>query len=79
MLSVFSFTDASGDLSFTRKLWNMFCGISSLPPPDISAEEKLKAEQKMTTIVENPKWKLFALFNAILLCGIGVFIFAYFG
>ncbi|XP_072040859.1 sodium/glucose cotransporter 4-like isoform X2 [Amphiura filiformis] len=71
--------DASGDLSFTRKLWNMLCGISSLAPPEISPEDKLRAEQKMTTIVEPRKWKIFAAANAILLCGAGVFVFAYFG
>ena len=55
------------------------CGISSLPPPEISPEEKAKMEAKMTSIKEEPRWKLFATANAVLLCGVGVFVFAYFG
>ena len=55
------------------------CGISSLPPPEISKEEKAKMEAKMTNIKEDPKWGMFATANAVLLIGVGVFVFAYFG
>lgn len=69
---------ASGELTTTRRVWNIVCGVQRTPPPVLTEEEKERAEKKMTSIREKPRWRNFAVVNAILLCGVGVFVFAYF-
>lgn len=58
-------------------LW--FCGLSTVPTPTLSQEERAALERRLTSIEEKPLWKTVCNVNAIILLTINVFLWAYFG
>ncbi|NWI03126.1 SC5A9 protein, partial [Tichodroma muraria] len=78
-------TAASGDeeeAAAKPPCWKMvylwFCGLPTGPKPTLSQEERAALEQRLTSIEEEPLWKIVCDVNAILLLAVSVFLWAYF-
>ncbi|XP_041368703.1 sodium/glucose cotransporter 4-like isoform X2 [Gigantopelta aegis] len=54
------------------------CGIKEQKMSTLSKEERLALQVKMTSIKENPKWRLILNMNAIILMGITAFIIGFY-
>ncbi|XP_072171516.1 sodium/glucose cotransporter 4-like [Diadema setosum] len=67
--------------SFLGKTWNFLCSIDTSVPDvePLSEEEKRALERKMTSIVERPLIMKIVAWNGVLLAGVGVFLFAFYG
>ncbi|NWU45708.1 SC5A9 protein, partial [Hylia prasina] len=78
-------TVASGDkeeAAAKPPCWKMvflwMCGLSTVPTPSLSEEEKAALEQRLTSIEEKPLWRHVCNVSAILLLAVNVFLWAYY-
>ncbi|XP_063970391.1 sodium/glucose cotransporter 4-like [Lytechinus pictus] len=72
---------AAARTSFLGKSWNFLCSIDTTldDKPPMTEKEKMELERKLTSIEEKPLVKKIVAWNAVLLCGVGVFLFAFYG
>ncbi|KAG7332523.1 hypothetical protein KOW79_004357 [Hemibagrus wyckioides] len=61
-----------------RRVGMWLCGLSEAPKPDLSREEQLAMEKKLTSIEEEPLWRNVCNINAIILLTANVFLWGYF-
>ncbi|KAK3566464.1 hypothetical protein QTP86_033990 [Hemibagrus guttatus] len=61
-----------------RRVGMWLCGLSEAPITDLSREEQLAMEKKLTNIEEEPLWKSVCNINAIILLTANVFLWGYF-
>ncbi|KAM9475768.1 sodium/glucose cotransporter 4 [Clarias gariepinus] len=61
-----------------RRVGMWLCGLSEAPKPELSREEQLAMEKKLTSIEEQPIWRNVCNINAILLLTANVFLWGYF-
>lgn len=54
------------------------CGLSEAPKLELSREEQLAMEKKLTSIEEKPIWRNVCNVNAIILLTANVFLWGYF-
>ena len=65
--------------SFSRRAWNLACGITDAPPaPELTDEEKAEARRKLTSLDEDPFWSRVVLVALCICMAFGVFVTAYF-
>lgn len=61
-----------------RRVGMWLCGLSEAPKPELSREEQLAMEKKLTSIEEEPIWRNVCNINAIILLAANVFLWGYF-
>lgn len=61
-----------------RRAGMWLCGLSEAPKPELSREEQLAMEKKLTSIEEEPIWRNVCNINAIILLAANVFLWGYF-
>ncbi|KAI5610178.1 sodium/glucose cotransporter 4 [Silurus asotus] len=71
------------EMNMERRVWwrrvgMWLCGLSEAPKPELSREEQLAMEKKLTSIKEEPIWRNVCNINAIILLTANVFLWGYF-
>ncbi|KAI5095110.1 sodium/glucose cotransporter 4 [Silurus meridionalis] len=71
------------EMNMERRVWwrrvgMWLCGLSEAPKPELSQEEQLAMEKKLTSIEEEPIWRNVCNINAIILLTANVFLWGYF-
>lgn len=61
-----------------RRVGMWLCGLSEAPKPDLSREEQLALEKKLTSIEEESLWRNVCNVNAIILLTANVFLWGFF-
>ncbi|XP_023677123.1 sodium/glucose cotransporter 4 [Paramormyrops kingsleyae] len=74
--------DTSAHAAETAPCWRRaglwLCGLSEQSQPDLSPEERLALEKKLSSIREEPVWKKVCDINALILLTVNVFLWGYF-
>ncbi|XP_062854490.1 sodium/glucose cotransporter 4 isoform X1 [Trichomycterus rosablanca] len=61
-----------------KRVGMWLCGLSEASKPELSKEEQLVLEKKLTSIEEKPIWRNVCNVNAIILLTVNVFLWGYF-
>ncbi|XP_050400513.1 sodium/glucose cotransporter 4 [Patella vulgata] len=62
-----------------RRTVYLICGYEPPQRVDITEEEKIAAQKLLTSVHEEPKWKMFVNLNALVLMSFGIFLWGFFG